>query len=82
MRHGLCSGHGAQGKEGLDYLALVGGEQREDLWVDEVQLSLDLVAAWVVHSRGAFIEHQVLSPRPKSVRGQRCTTASAPHVYS
>lgn len=53
----------------MDYLALVGGKQREDLWVDEVQLSLDLVAAWVVHSRGIFIEHQVLSARPESVRG-------------
>lgn len=38
--------------------------------MDEVQLSLDLVAAWVVHSRGVFIEHQVLSSRPKSVGGQ------------
>lgn len=36
--------------------------------MDEVQLSLDLVAAWVVHSRGVFIEHQVLSARPKSVK--------------
>lgn len=53
----------------MDYLALVGGKQREDLWVDEVQLSLDLVAAWVVHSRGIFIEHQVLSARPESVGG-------------
>lgn len=71
----------------MDYLALVGGEQREDLWVDEVQLSLDLVAAWVVHSRGVFIEHQVLSPRSKSVRGQQHLTASAPrynwaHVHT
>lgn len=58
------------GKQGLAYLALVGCEQRKDLWVDEVQLSLDLVAAWVVHCRGVFIEHQVLSSRSKSVRGQ------------
>lgn len=58
------------GKQGLAYLALVGGKQREDLWVDEVQLGLDLVAAWVVHRRGVFIEHQVLSSRSKSARGQ------------
>lgn len=64
----LHSGERYTGKQGLSYLALVGGEQREDLWVDEVQLGLDLVATWVVHCRALFIEHQVLSSRSKSIR--------------
>lgn len=56
-------------RKGLAYLALVCGEQREDLWVNEVQLALDLVAARIVHCRTVFIEHQVLSSRSKSTRG-------------
>lgn len=67
--HSSLKGVRYRGRKGLTYLDLVCGEQREDLWVDEVQLALDLVAARIVHCRAVLIQHQVLSSRSKSIRG-------------
>lgn len=48
------------------HLAIVAGKQREDLWVDEVELGLNLVAAELVHRTAILVEYQVLSTGSKS----------------